>query len=119
MALIAPAAFAVAATAPTSPAVADPSRGLVAQATCSDGNSYDVVVAGNGDYLPAHVLTSTQVVKPVAFGPFTTTVTDRGGNVISTETNEAMAQGGGTSPRTIARPTSTALSASGSSHRRV
>ena len=95
IAIIAPTAAVVAATALAGPAAADPSHGLVAQATCSDGNSYDVVVAGNGNYMPAHVVTSTQVFKPVAFGQFTTTVTDPDGIVISTETNEAIAQGGG------------------------
>ena len=95
IALIASAAFVVAATALIGPAGADPPKGLATQATCSDGNSYDVVVAGNGYYPPAHVVTSTQVFKPVAFGKFTTTVIAPDGDIISTETNDAITQGGG------------------------
>ena len=62
-------------------------RGLV--------NSYDVVVPGHASYPPAHILTSTQVFKPVAFGGFTTTVIGPDGSVIATETTEAITQGGG------------------------
>lgn len=93
--LIVPAALVVATTALAGPAGADPLKGLAAQATCSDGNSYDVVVPGNGYYPPAHVVTSTQVFKPVTFGEFTTTVIAPDGIVISTETNPAITQGGG------------------------
>lgn len=89
------AAFVAAATALAGPAGADPPKGLAARATCSDGNSYDVVVPGNASYPPAHIVTSTQVFKPVAFGGFTTTVIAPDGSVIATETTEAITQGGG------------------------
>lgn len=90
VALIVPTVFAL-----SVPATADPRPGLAGQATCSDGNSYDVVVNGSGYYLPAHVVTSTQVFKPVAFGEFTTTVTDPDGHVLAVETSQPTAQGGG------------------------
>ena len=113
------AAFVAAATALAGPAGADPPKGLAAQATCSDGNSYDVVVPGHASYPPAHILTSTQVFKPVAFGGFTTTVIGPDGSVIATETTEAITKAGGTSSRTIPSPTSSAPSPSGWSHPRV
>jgi hypothetical protein len=77
------------------PASADPPSAVPAAATCSDGNTYDAVVVGNGYFSPALVITSNKVFKPVAFGEFTTTVTDPDGVVVSVETAPAREQGGG------------------------
>ncbi|WP_109509294.1 hypothetical protein [Nocardioides speluncae] len=91
--LVVPAALLM--SVPT-PASADPTRHVIAAAaTCSDGNTYDVVVPGNGYYLPALVTGSTQVHKPVAFGKFTFTVRDPEGAVVFVGTDPATEQGGG------------------------
>jgi hypothetical protein len=87
--------LATAALALSTPASADPAHATPAATTCSDGNTYDAVVAGDGYYLPALVTASTQVFKPVAFGEFTTTVRDPDGVVVFVDTAPAIEQGGG------------------------
>ena len=47
---------------------------------CDNGQAYDVVVNGNGEFTPAHDLDSNAVLKPFAFGELTITVTDPGDN---------------------------------------
>lgn len=84
-ALMAGGALLVGATA--IPASADPKKGEVTPLTCDNGKNYRVVVNGNGDYTPGHDLDSTAMLIPLAFGPFTGTVTDGEGNVVE-EINE-------------------------------
>lgn len=62
----------------TSTVNADPKPDGNIVLTC-DGESYDVVVAGNGAWTPAHDLDSTLIGVPVAFGEFTGTFTPNGG----------------------------------------
>jgi len=41
------------------------------QLNCDNGQTYDIVVNGNGAYTPAHIVGSTSVLVPFAFGEFT------------------------------------------------
>lgn len=49
---------------------ADPEAGGFELTLTCDGVDYDVVVAGNGAWTPAHDLNSTLVGVPIAFGEF-------------------------------------------------
>lgn len=60
---------------------ADP-KGGVTTLTCDDGTSYEVVVAGNGNWTPAHDTTSNTILVPTWFGDFHGTVRDAEGNVV-------------------------------------
>jgi hypothetical protein len=48
---------------------------------CDNGNSYVVVVNGNGDWTPARDTASTSVLVPLSFGDFTGTITYPDGTV--------------------------------------
>ncbi len=61
---------------------ADPKKGEFITLNCDNGQTYDIVVNGNGQWTPAHDLNSNAILKPFAFGPFTGTVTDPQGNVV-------------------------------------
>ena len=66
----------------TSPTVnADPKPDFDIALTC-DGQVYDVSVAGNGAWTPAHDLNSTLVGVPIAFGEFDGVFTPTGGEPI-------------------------------------
>jgi len=60
---------------------ADP-KGGVTHLTCEDGTSYEVVVAGNGNWTPAHDSNSNTIFVPTWFGDFHGTVRDADGNVV-------------------------------------
>src|SRR4051812_43568625 len=75
-------------------AAADPKRGDTFPLTCG-GTTYQVTATGNGDFTPAHDLNSTTVFIPHAFGPFTGSIYDASGTLISTETDPATTQGSG------------------------
>lgn len=60
---------------------------------CDNGQSYDVVTNGNGEFTPAHIVGSTGTLVPVAFGEFTGTVTSASGEVLATFTEEGSAKG--------------------------
>ncbi len=57
---------------------ADPKPSDDVQLTC-DGETFDISVAGNGDWTPAHDLNSTLVGLPFAFGEFHGVFTPTGG----------------------------------------
>jgi hypothetical protein len=72
-------AVAIAAVGLSGPSVgADPKPNIDATLTCG-GQDYDIVVAGNGAWTPAHDLNSTLVGVPIAFGEFTGVFTPTGG----------------------------------------
>ena len=75
------------------PASADPKKGEVIPLDCDNGKSYRVVVNGNGEFTPGHDLDSTAVLIPLAFGPFTGTVTDSDGNVVETINEPGSSKG--------------------------
>ena len=60
---------------------ADPKAG-VTHLTCENGASYEVVVAGNGNWTPAHDSNSNTVFVPTWFGDFHGTVRDADGIVV-------------------------------------
>ena len=68
--------LAVGVSAPT--VNADPKPNSDVTLTC-DGQDYDIVVAGNGAWTPAHDLNSTLVATPIAFGEFNGVFTPTGG----------------------------------------
>jgi hypothetical protein len=72
---------------------ADPKSGEVFPLDCDNGETYTVVVKGNGEFTPGHDLDSTTVLVPVSFGEFTGTVTDPDGNVVDTITEPEAAKG--------------------------
>jgi len=61
---------------------------------CGAAGTFDVVVNGNGQFAPGHIV-GGGVLIPVAFGPTTFTVTDPGGAVIVEETEPAVTKGSG------------------------
>lgn len=92
---------ATALVASTGAAGADP-KGETFEVTCG-GTEYDVVVMGNGGFTPAHDVASNAVLVPVAFGPFTGTLTDlTTGQVVFTETEPGTTKGNSQPPgRTV------------------
>ena|SRR5437867_4074838 len=87
LALVAVGAFAAAVIAPT--AGADPigaKNALQLQAVCG-GQTFNVVVNGNGEFTPAHLIGSTSVFIPTSFN-ITFTFTPTGGPTM-TETDTA------------------------------
>jgi hypothetical protein len=79
------------------PAHADPvhaKNAFVFQIVCDNDQSYVAVANGNGTFTPAHDLSSTAVLVPVAFGPITFTVTDSEGNILEQETSPSAAKAG-------------------------
>lgn len=75
------------------PAVADPMKGEVIPLDCDNGESYTVVVNGNGAFTPAHDTDSNSMLVPVEFGEFTGTVTDAQGNVVDSFTEPGLPKG--------------------------
>ena len=63
-------------------ASADP-KGGVTHLACEDGSSYEVVVAGNGNWTPAHDTNSNTVFVPTWFGDFRGRVFDADGNFVT------------------------------------
>jgi hypothetical protein len=61
---------------------------------CDDGNTYEVVVNGNGAFTPGRLVGSTGVLVPTAFGETTFRAELPDGEVIE-ETEPASAKGGG------------------------
>ena len=61
-------------------AAADP-NGPVTELTC-EGTTYETVVAGNGNWTPAHDSDSNVMFIPTWFGDFHGTVLDAEGNVV-------------------------------------
>lgn len=62
------------------PAGADPVKGNsdVVPLTCDNGQTYDVVVSGRGEFTPGHIVGSNAMLIPVAFGEFTATAQPSG-----------------------------------------
>ena len=75
------------------PAFAGPEKETI-PLECDNGNSYVVEVNGNGDWTPARDTAGNQVLVPLAFGDFVSTVTFPDGTSI-TETEPGSAKGNG------------------------
>jgi hypothetical protein len=75
---------------------ADPKKAQPLTLACDNGSTYDVVVPGRGEWTPSLVLDSSQVLKPVAFGPSTATVLNQDGSLaLGPVTFDGYAQGAG------------------------
>ncbi|MGY1913927.1 hypothetical protein [Blastococcus sp. SYSU DS0973] len=64
-------------------ATAAPPSPEVLELECSNGQTYTVEVRGNGAFTPGHIIGSTGVLIPTAFGPFTFTAQPPGGDPIT------------------------------------
>jgi hypothetical protein len=83
-----------------SAAQADPVRNGDALVLTCDGQSYDVVIAGRGAWLPAHDLDSNRIFVPTSFGEANGTVTIVAtGEVIDEFTDPALWKGRATRER--------------------
>ena len=60
---------------------------------CGAAGTFDVVVNGNGEWAPGHLLDGNGVVIPVAFGESTFVVRDAEGNVVEQGTEPATSKG--------------------------
>ena len=72
---------------------ADPAKGQLVPLSCDNGQAYVGVVNGDAEFTAIHDLGSTATLVPVQLGPFTGTVTDREGRVISSFTNPGKSKG--------------------------
>ena len=78
-------------------AAADP-KGELIPVVCDNGATYQVLLAGNGEFTPGHDVASNSNLVPTAFGEITFTVTDPEGTV-TTETNPPVSKGSSSRPR--------------------
>jgi hypothetical protein len=91
---VAIAALAAALTAGAAPAApTDAPNAVVATLDCGSAGTFDVVVNGNGEWTPGHVLAGNGVVVPLSFGEQTGTVRDPEGNVVDQFTEPATTKG--------------------------
>lgn len=74
------------------PASAAPAQALPVTVQCG-GATYQTWANGNGQFTPVHDLGSTSMLIPLAFGASTFTVTDPGGVVVDSGTEEGAAKG--------------------------
>jgi hypothetical protein len=91
------AAAAVLGLATWAPAQADPvhaKNALPLQVWCDNGQSYVAVANGNGNWTPAHDLSSNAILVPVSFGEQTITITDPSGTIVDQETIPPSAKPG-------------------------
>ena len=81
--------------APAGVASADPAvPGDVATLDCDDGETYDIVVNGNGEFTPAHDLGSTSTFVATSFGSTTGTLTTAAGAVVDSFSDPPSQKGG-------------------------
>lgn len=78
-----------------SAAVAAPPEGEVISLECDNGQSYDVVVNGRGEFTPGHIVGSNQVIVPISFGDFVFRAEDPQGNLIVEGSEPDSSKGGG------------------------
>jgi hypothetical protein len=78
----------------TTPAVAAQPERETVELDCNSGETFEVVVNGNGDFSPGRVVGSTRVLIPIEFGDFTFTAVLPDGTVIS-ESEPGALKGGG------------------------
>ena len=86
-------------------AAAPPEREII-PLVCDDGQEFEVVVNGNGEFTPGRVVGTNQVLVPVSFGEFTFRAVLPDGEVIE-ETEPGSTKGGGNVQAHNPRPTVT------------
>lgn len=74
-------------------ASADPTRGFPVSLSCDDGNSYDLVVSGNGEFTPGHDVDSNSILVPTGFGEFHGVLRDDEGNIVDEFVDPAVSKG--------------------------
>jgi hypothetical protein len=88
------AAFAAVCTAGAAPAApTNAPNATIVSLDCGPAGAFDVVVNGNGEWTPGHLLSGNGVVVPLSFGEQTITVRDPEGNVVDEATEPATAKG--------------------------
>jgi hypothetical protein len=65
----------------TTATAAPPERDAI-PLVCDDGNTYEVVVNGNGAFTPGNLLASTRVIVPIAFGEVAFVAVTPSGDVV-------------------------------------
>ena len=81
--------------APAGAASADPViPGDSATLDCDNGQTYDIVVKGNGEFTPAHDVGSTGTFVATSFGSATGTLTTATGAVVDSFSDPASQKGG-------------------------
>ena len=88
-------------------ATAAPPEQETFELVCDGGQTFEVVVNGNGAFTPARVLGSNQVLIPISFGDFTFTAVLPDGTVIEDSEPGGEAKGGGNVAQRNPRPTVT------------
>lgn len=78
---------------PVSAAPSNAPNATVVTLDCGGAGTFDVVVNGNGEWSPGHLLAGNGVVIPVSFGEETITVRDAEGNVVDQFTEPATTKG--------------------------
>jgi hypothetical protein len=89
------------------PATAAPPEREVIPLVCDNGESYDVVVNGNGSFTPGRIVGDTRVLVPIAFGDFAFRAVLPDGEVIEDSLDEGESKGGGNVAMRNPRPTVT------------
>jgi hypothetical protein len=74
-------------------APANAPNAIVATLDCGGAGVFDVVVNGNGEWTPGHLLAGNGVVVPLSFGEETGTVRDPEGTVVDQFTEPATTKG--------------------------
>lgn len=85
-----------------SAAGADPVRSPGAETfdlVCDNGESYEIVVAGNGEWTPAHLIGSKSMLIPTGFLAFEGTVYDAEGNILEQFEEGATYKGSPDAPK--------------------
>ena len=62
---------------------------------CGNSGTYTIWTNGNGTFTPGHIVGSTRVLVPHAFGPGSGQLVDTDGNVVDTFSEPASVQGSG------------------------
>lgn len=93
------------------PAQADP-KGEVFDVVCDNGNTYPIVVNGNGEFTPGLDTSSTTVLVPTSFSGFTFVVTNEAGEVVFFEEDPTTSTKGSSAKKQRATTTTCSFSAS-------
>ena len=89
------------------PATAAPPEPEIIPLVCDNGESFDVVVKGNGSFTPGRIVGANRVLVPIAFGDFAFRAVLPGGEVIEDSFDDAESKGGGNVAMRNPRPTVT------------
>lgn len=89
------------------PATAAPPEQEVISAVCDNGQTFDVVVNGNGSFTPGRIVGSTGVLVPIAFSDFGSRAVTPDGEVFEETFPGEDLKGGGNVAQRNPRPTVT------------